>query len=221
MQAWELKTFGLYRETVSVTFWSRSWQWTLRLTQAGGEARVCLGDVDAVIEDVGGGGGGLGVAEHDGVVEGGGVRWLATAWWPLLRGPRGELSDRARCLVSLVSSGHSWGRDLLLLDAGRGRALGPAPGPHAGVAGVGLVLGPGPLHILGGLQVTVDVSVVWRENWVNIQIPAWRWHGESERWWCRHNGEGWGCYWHALCALTMTTQTPRVSDTLPPPRARQ
>ena len=77
MQAWELKTFGVEREIVSVTFRLRVGQCTL--TQTGGEARVGLGDVDAVVEDVRGRGGGLGVAEHDGVMEGGGVGGLTTA----------------------------------------------------------------------------------------------------------------------------------------------
>ena len=45
---------------------------------------------------------------------------------------------------------------LLLLDVGGGG--GPAPGPHARVGGVGLVLGPRPLQVL--LQVSVNVSVI-------------------------------------------------------------
>ena len=45
---------------------------------------------------------------------------------------------------------------LLLLDVGGGGR--PPAGPHPGVGGVGLVLGPRPLEVL--LQVTVDISVV-------------------------------------------------------------
>ena len=43
----------------------------LRLTKTGSESGVGLGHVDALVEDVGGGGGGLG--EHDRLREGGGV----------------------------------------------------------------------------------------------------------------------------------------------------
>ena len=45
---------------------------------------------------------------------------------------------------------------LLLLDVGGGGR--PAAGPHARVAGVGLVLGPRPLQVL--LQVSVNVSLI-------------------------------------------------------------
>ena len=43
----------------------------LRLTKTGSESGVGLGHVDALVEDIGGGGGGLG--EHDRLREGGGV----------------------------------------------------------------------------------------------------------------------------------------------------
>ena len=89
------------------------------------------------------------MAEHDGVVEGGGV---GAATRGALTAPRGELGDGGRGLVG-------GGRGLLLLDAGGGGALGPPPAPHPGVAGVGLVLGAGALDVLG-LQVAAQLSVV-------------------------------------------------------------
>ena len=50
---------------------------------------------------------------------------------------------------------------LLFLDIWR--RGGPSSCPHSGVAGVGLVLCPGPLHILG-LQMSVQVSIICREE---------------------------------------------------------
>ena len=125
-------------------------RWTL--TQTGGEGRVGLGDVDAVVEDVRGGGGGL-AGEHDRLVESCWIRrcyvrrLIGVTWrtWMLSRRMGRKFGDWMRTSLRL-----------LLLDAWRRR--GPSACPHTGVAGVGLVLGPRPLQVL--LQVSVNVSLI-------------------------------------------------------------
>ena len=127
----------------------------LRLTKTGSESGVGLGHVDALVEDVGGGGGGLG--EHDRLREGGGVGGAQVGGLRMVGGP--GVRRRRRVVTSL-----GWGqlghrvvhRSLLLLDVGGGG--GPPASPHTRVGGVGLVLGPRPLQII--LQVSVNVSVI-------------------------------------------------------------
>ena len=119
----------------------------LRLTKTGSQSGICLGHVDALVEDVRGGGGWLG--EHDRLREGGGVggAQVGGLWMVWRAGVRGR---RRRSMVTSLGRGQvSDGmvdRSFLLLDVGGGGR--PAAGPHARVAGVGLVLGPGPLQVL-------------------------------------------------------------------------
>ena len=126
----------------------------LRLTKTGSESGVGLGHVDALVEDVGGGGGGLG--EHDRLREGGGVggadvgrSWLVVVGRAGVRGRVSGLGGR-QLRHGMVHAG------LLLLDVGGGCR--PPARPHAGVGGVSLVLSPRPLQVV--VQVTVDVSVI-------------------------------------------------------------
>ena len=126
----------------------------LALTKTGSQSGICLGHVDALVEDVGGGGGGLG--EHDRLREGGGVggadvgrSWLVVVGRAGVRRRVSGLGGR-QLRHGMVHAG------LLLLDVGGGRR--PPPRPHAGVGGVSLVLSPRPLQVV--VQVTVDVSVI-------------------------------------------------------------
>ena len=126
----------------------------LALTKTGSQSGICLGHIDALVEDVGGGGGGLG--EHDRLREGGGVggadvgrSWLVVVGRAGVRGRVPGLGGR-QLRHGMVHAG------LLLLDVG-GRRRPPAR-PHAGVGGVSLVLSPRPLQVV--VQVTVDVSVI-------------------------------------------------------------
>ena len=122
-------------------------------TYTWGESRVGLRHVDAVVENVCGGGGWLGVG--DALWEGGGVGW-ADVW---RRGGRvgGRVGVGRLLWPSQLRHGGRVARArLLLLDAGRAR--GPAAGPHARVGGVRVVLRPRPLDVL--LQVAVDVAIV-------------------------------------------------------------
>ena len=115
--------------------------------QLGGVHRANLG--------VGGGGGGLG--EHDRLREGGGVGGAQVGGLRMVRRPGVRRWRRVVTSLGRGQLGHRvvhW--SLLLLDVGGGG--GPAAGPHARVGGVGLVLGPGPLQVL--LQVTVNVSLI-------------------------------------------------------------
>ena len=134
------------------------------VTEAGAEGGVDvrLRDVDGVVQDVRGGGGGL--HRHDlALVEGGGV--AAGGGGVVVRRPaqlRAGAVLRPAPRPGLLGLG---------LDAGRG--CGPAARPHARprpgarVAGVAaLVLGAGALHIL--LQVAVQVSVICGRKQVRL-----------------------------------------------------
>ena len=126
----------------------------LALTKTGSQSGICLGHIDALVEDVGGGGGGLG--EHDRLREGGGVGGADVGRSRLVvvgrAGVRGRVSGLGGWQLrhGMVHAG------LLLLDVGGRRR--PPPRPHAGVGGVSLVLSPRPLQVV--VQVTVDVSVI-------------------------------------------------------------
>ena len=126
----------------------------LALTKTGSQSGICLGHIDALVEDVGGGGGGL--CEHDRLREGGGVggadvgrSWLVVVGRAGVRGRVSGLGGR-QLRHGMVHAG------LLLLDVGGGCR--PPARPHAGVGGVSLVLSPRPLQVV--VQVTVDVSVI-------------------------------------------------------------
>ena len=134
------------------------------LTEARAEAGVDvrLRDVDRVVQDVRGGGGGL--HRHDlALVEGGGVAAGGGGWGVVVRRPaqlRAGAVLRPAPRPGLLGLG---------LDAGRG--CGPAARPHARprarVAGVAaLVLGAGALHVL--LQVAVQVSVICENKQVRV-----------------------------------------------------
>ena len=124
----------------------------MRLTKTGCESGVGLGHVDALVEDVRGGGGGL--SEDDGVREGCRVGGPEVCRRLSVVGRGGVWCRVSRLRLGQLRPGVAHG--LLLLDVGGGG--GPPAGPHPGVGGVGLVLGPRPLEVL--LQVTVDISVV-------------------------------------------------------------
>ena len=138
------------------------------LTEAGAEGGVDvrLRDVDGVVQDVRGGGGGL--HRHDlALVEGGGVAAGGGGGGVVVRRPaqlRAGAVLRPAPRPGLLGLG---------LDAGRG--CGPAARPHARprprpgarVAGVAaLVLGAGALHVL--LQVAVQVSVICGRKQVRL-----------------------------------------------------
>ena len=116
----------------------------LALTKTGSQSGICLGHIDALVEDVGGGGGWLG--EHDRLREGGGVGGADVGRSRLVVVGRAGVRGRVPGLGGRQLRHGMVHAGLLLLDVGGGGR--PAAGPHARVAGVGLVLGPGPLQVL-------------------------------------------------------------------------